>query len=190
MGLFKDLCQEFEPIAVEIYIQAPRNVRSSMLKLALKIYAHRFIDDEIAKILDAMKRLEALAEVRNQIAHGHCSNYSVHEDNVQVASGHYLLPSLNEGEFHERSLRFHHVPATIDAFREEVRDLRWQIIQASRGLRIRSQDNRTPFDGMIDQAVRRIARREVIGKDALEELRKLFGQIDFFERTVPPTAAE
>lgn len=172
MGLFKALCNDFEPIAVESYVQAPRNVRSSMLKLALKSYAHRFLEGEVAAVLDALKRLDALAEIRNQIAHGHCSNFSAQENGVQVASGHYLLPSLNEGTYHERNHGFHHIPATINAFTAEVRLHRGRIMDVSIALRMRNQDNLDGFGQMLNHHVKRIARSEVSGPAALAELEK------------------
>ncbi len=131
MGLFRWLCEQTEPIAVASYIKAPRAVRVSMFDLALGIYRHRLTDGEIAQIRAATSRLNKLSAVRNEIAHGHVANINHSEQigDVQevVANGNYLLPSFNEGSWHDRSFRFHHTAETIYAFREEVREHRWII---------------------------------------------------------------
>lgn len=131
MGLFRWLCEQTEPIAVASYIKAPRVVRVSMFDLALEIYSHRLTDEEIAQIRAATSQLNKLSAVRNEIAHGHVENVNRTEQigDVQevVASGNYLLPSFNEGNWHDRNFRFHHTAETIYDFREEVREHRWAI---------------------------------------------------------------
>jgi hypothetical protein len=141
MGLFKWLCGDTEPIAVASYIQAPRKVREAMLDLAIEIHGHRMLPDETVQIRQALARLKKLAPVRNEIAHGHVSEKTETELRPEgskiVASGLYLLPSLNEGDWHERTYRFHHTVDTIVAFQEEVRDHRWTIIQTHTAAQVR-----------------------------------------------------
>lgn len=90
-----------------------------------------------------MGRLNKLASIRNEIAHGHVSETNMVEERdgvrITVASENYLMPSLNEGGFHERAFRFHHTAETIFAFQEEVRDHRWAIHTAYTSAVMREQ---------------------------------------------------
>lgn len=151
-----------------------------MLKFAIETYKHRFQGDEIKTVLTAMKRLEALAEVRNQIAHGHCSQQTATVDGEVVASGNYLLPSLNESRFHERSIRFNHIPDTINAFTMAVREHRGKIMDVSLALQVREQEHKNGAGYMLDHHVKRIATKEVVGQEALRELREFLKWAELF----------
>ena len=145
MGLFQALCGEAEPVASVAYVQAPRKVRVSMLRLAIDSYSHRMLDDERSDIITALNRLDKLATTRNEIAHGHVSNPTMIETGQEgeqtiVAQGHYLLPALSEGGWQQRTPRFHHTFDTIYAFQEDVRDQRWSIIQAQTRMIMREQE--------------------------------------------------
>lgn len=139
MGLFGLLCRDVEPVAFAAYVRAPRAVRTSMLKLALEVYGHRLLPEEAARVTKALTRLDKLAATRNEIAHGHVSHHTANEDGVKVAEGNYLLPSYNENGPFERDFRFHHTAATIDAFKEQVRDERWAIRQIRTAIVMREQ---------------------------------------------------
>lgn len=133
-----------------------------------------------------MKRLEALAEVRNQIAHGHCSQQSATVDGKVVASGNYLLPSLNESRFHERSIRFNHIPDTINAFTMEVREHRGKIMDVSHALQMREQDHKSGPGYMLEHHVKRIARKEIVGAEALEQLKGFVDWVVSLDAGKPP----
>jgi hypothetical protein len=145
MGLYAMLVKESEPVAFAAYIKAPRKVRVLMLRLAIDTYCHRFLANELTAINTAIDHLDKLASVRNEIAHGHVSSCTMQEGspdgtNRIVASGHYLLPSLNEGDWHQRTFRFHHTAETIYEFQESVRDHRWTIMQTENQVRMREQE--------------------------------------------------
>jgi len=182
LGLFKLLCEATEPVAIESFIQAPRAVRGSMLKFAIETYAHRFNEGEAKVVYKAMEKLDILARTRNEIAHGHCSTQTVQIDGDVVASGNYLLPSLNEGEFHERSLRFNHIPETIYAFVEKVREQRGKIMDVRTQIITRDQQQQHMAEATVRHHVGRVARMELQGDEAIDELRKLIGWIDETER--------
>ena len=139
MGLFARLCRENEPVAFAAYVKAPRLVRFSMLRLAIEVYEHRLLPGEIAEVRKALNVLDKLATTRNEIAHGHVSHHTAHEDGVKVAEGNYLLPSYNENGPFERDFRFHHTADTIEQFTEKVRDARWAVMQVDQATIQREQ---------------------------------------------------
>jgi|SRR5215218_8035114 hypothetical protein len=124
MGVYRELLADDEPSAFESYVDSPRSRRDAMLKAALQRYAHKFEGEEVERLRSAMNALGRLSEVRNQIAHGHCSNQTRTVEGEVVMAGHYLLPSLNEGSWHERSVRYAHTADTIRAFEKKVREHR------------------------------------------------------------------
>lgn len=141
MSLFKWLCAETEPTAFEVYVSANRGVRGKMLSQALDRYAHRLFAAEIAEIREAMKALDRLAKVRNQIAHGHVSKMSMTYGKEKVMDGHYLVPSLNEaGHQIVRDPRYAHTATEIDAWRDEVRHERGRIMDATLAPQLREQE--------------------------------------------------
>lgn len=127
MGLFKWLCGDAEPVAMLSYTKAPRKVRSAMLLAALDIYGTRLRGGEIDLVKASLKRLDDLSEIRNAIAHGHVSQMKIEENGTVVAEGHYLLPSFNEGAWHERGWRFQNTAESIEKFTKEVRGIRAEL---------------------------------------------------------------
>jgi hypothetical protein len=121
MGLFRILCKDREPTVFELYVGSPRGRRNEMLKAAIKRHQSRFQVDEINQIKAAIKALDRLASIRNEIAHGHCADVNNKVDEQTVMKGYYLLPSLNEGFWHERSPRFAHTIESINEFTAAVR---------------------------------------------------------------------
>jgi len=146
MRLFKHICGEAEPVASVAYEYAPRSVRYSMLEEALKHYSFRFVPDETAKILKAMKRLNKLAAVRNEIAHGMITHHTQAGKDGTVVSGYYLVSPPSEGWPHDPGYRFHHTPTTIAAWVEQVRDQRWEVLQIYQALLIRDQEEQSKAD--------------------------------------------
>ena len=140
MGLFRVLCKEREPTVFEMYVGAPRGRRNEMMKAALKRYESGLLSEEIKQIGTAMKALDKLASTRNELAHGHCSDYSASMNNQTVMSGHFLLPSLNEGVFHERSLRFAHTVESMSEFTAAVRHHRGTVMDIQFAIMQRQQD--------------------------------------------------
>jgi hypothetical protein len=139
IGLFKTICSDKEPLAFETYVKSPRNRRSEMLKSAMKRYERRFQNDEIKQVRVAVKELDNLASVRNEIAHGHCCEYESTEDGKVVMSGNYLMPSINEGVWHERSPRYVHTVESMALFTKTVRQCRSTIMDVHIAMRLRDQ---------------------------------------------------
>jgi hypothetical protein len=140
MGLFRILCGFSEPTAFEAFVSSPRNRRGEMIKAAMKRYKGRFTGNEIEQVLAAMKALDKLAATRNEIAHGHCSQPTVTHNGDVVMSGNYLLPSLNEQGWHERSFRYAHTVESMSAFVAEVRQHRGVIMDVQFAVQIRKQE--------------------------------------------------
>lgn len=140
MGLFNWLSNQ-EHIAKQAYQRSPRAVRSQMLKDALSFYHRQTTDDEKSTILNGMKQLDKLAKIRNQIAHGHVSDFTQSADNEVVVKGVFLMPALNErGVPTQREPRYALTSGEIDEFREAVRDHRWEILTAQMQAMARSQN--------------------------------------------------
>lgn len=174
LGLFRQICDEIEPMAVGRFTNALRKNRYQMLKMAMQTYSFRFVDNEIDIVTSALKELGKLADVRDQIAHGNVAVESRMEEGAVAVSGHFLLPSFNEGEFHERTFRYRHTPETISNFVSELRNWRGQIMDVHGALmnRTQSQIHGVPDGFALLQVVRRFARLETFGQKALDELTK------------------
>ncbi|MFC5342492.1 hypothetical protein ACETK8_12595 [Brevundimonas staleyi] len=143
MGVFSFLCSKVEPTAFDTYVAGSRSVRSRMLLVALNRYQERFTSAELGEIRAAMKALDRLALMRNQIAHGHVGSRNSTVDGVVVMEGHFLLPSLNEVGHHiARDFRYSHTAADIDEWRDRVRAERARIMDAEMGARMRDQEVR------------------------------------------------
>ena len=141
MGLFNWLIK-YEHIALRAYQRSPRSVRTQLLKDALDYHSGRITDDEKATILDNLKKLEKLAKIRNQIAHGSVVDFSSNMDNEVVLRGVFLMPALNElGLRVSREPRYALTSGQIDEFREVVRDYRWEIFQAQFAATSREQNS-------------------------------------------------
>ena len=140
MGLFRLLCGEREPTAFQTYVASPRNRRSSMLKSAMERYKGHFQDSEVKQLLAAMKAFDKLASIRNEIAHGHCSEVNGIIEGEVAMVGHYLLPSFNERGWHERSFRYSHTADTINAFTTAVREQRGIVMDIQFAIMTRAQD--------------------------------------------------
>ena len=146
MGLFKVLCAEREPTAFSAYVMSPRNRRTAMMKLALDRYKDRFQNEEADQVRAVLKALDKLAETRNEIAHGHCSDYESSDPSGVVMSGNYLMPSWNEGHWHERSPRYAHNVETLKSFTASVRQHRAAIMDIDSAIRIRTQEAYNKLD--------------------------------------------
>lgn len=141
LGLFRYILNQREPIAFQTFVESPRSKRTAMLRMAMQKYADEFIEGEVDAIKASLSALEKLAEVRNQIAHGHCSHTEARQDDKITMSGYYLLPALNEGHWHERSLRYAHTDKSISEFVETVRLHRGKIMDISFALLQRRQQS-------------------------------------------------
>ena len=146
MGLFRTLCAEREPTAFSAYVMSPRNRRTEMMKLALERYKDRFQGDEAEQVRTIMKALDKLAAIRNEIAHGHCSDYEASDPGGVTMSGNYLMPSWNEGHWHERSMRYAHNDDTIRAFTASVRQQRALVIDIQAAVAVRAQEAHKKLD--------------------------------------------
>lgn len=179
LGLFRQICDGIEPMAVTRFVVANRSTRYSMLKAAMQVYPYRFEEGEIEKITSALNKLEKLSKTRNELVHGHVAGMSMQENGIQVASGNFLMPSFNEGGFHERSFRYHHTTQSIAGFIEELRNWRGQIMDVHGDLLNRTQDRLQGIsDGMsFVETARRIARLEIHGDEAVFEMAKVIGYV-------------
>lgn len=129
MGIFRQLCATKEPVAFEAYVRSGRAVRIKMLKDALAKYSGYFTEDETAEMLDAIGNLNGLAQIRNQIAHGHVAKMRVESDGVLEMDGHFLVPSINEkGQHMFRNSRYALTAQEIDVWRQQVRAERAKIM--------------------------------------------------------------
>ena len=143
MGLFGWLCSKAEPTAFETYVASSRSARGKMLLSALGRYERRFLETELVEIRAAMKALDRLAQMRNQIAHGHVSSTKRIEDDVVIMEGNFLLPSLNEaGHQVMRDFRYAHTAQEIDVWRDRVRAERAKIMDAHHAAVMRAQNAR------------------------------------------------
>jgi hypothetical protein len=155
MGLFANLSTPRNGLAFKVYVAASRAQRQRLLRAAIDEYGSCFVGEEKANVLRELAELDKLAPVRNEIAHGHCSNVKFTEDDKLVMSGHFLLPSLNEGFRLDRSdHRYYHTVDTIQTFTQTVRRHRGVILDVDMALRIRWQESRMALDantrGLLD----------------------------------------
>lgn len=175
MGLFKTICQEREPLILETYVKSPRNRRNEILKLALKRYKQRFRDEEIKQIIAAMKQLDNLAAVRNEIAHGHCGEYrEVNEHGEVLMSGFYWLPSINEGIWHARTVRHAHTAETMASFVTEVRKYRGIIMDIDLAVILRDQEENqrlSPETRSVIQIAKLVTDGSILPQDVLLNLK-------------------
>ena len=143
MGLFRWLCATSEPVAFEAYVAASRSARGKMLLSALTRYHDHFQPQELIDIRAAVKALDKLSPMRNQIAHGHVSHQRRTSDDILIMDGNFLVPSLNEaGHQTERDIRYAHTAEEIDNWRDRVRAEREKIMDAEGAARKRAQDSR------------------------------------------------
>lgn len=140
MGLFRLLCDPGEPVAMQAFVASPRSVRYRMLRHAMTRYKDWFEPGQVAGVESALRDLDRLASTRNEIAHGHVSEYNGQVDKTVVASGNYLLPSYHENDAIERGFRYTHVPETLKKFTNDVRRSRGVIMDAMVKLAMAEQD--------------------------------------------------
>lgn len=140
LDVFRHLRKESDPDAFKSYVRAPRNKRARLLRDAIRQSSDKFSSKEVSDLLTAMQHLERLAKTRNEIAHGHCSLTNSTEDGKLVMSGHYLLPSINDGHWHERELRYAHTMNSILSFVTDVSVQKRVVIHALRDARLRAQN--------------------------------------------------
>lgn len=128
--LFKHLCEDREPTAFDTYKKAPRRIRADMLRFAITLNRERFHDEEIKSITKALKAIDKLAETRNEIAHGHCSDVRHSVNGVEVMKGHFIVPSLSERDWKSSDKGFAYSAKDIDSFTEKVREQRGVVMDA------------------------------------------------------------
>ncbi len=176
MGLFSLLCKENEPIAFASYVKAPRSVRSSMLRLCLEVYNHKIGPNESKSIMDSITKLDKLAAVRNEIAHGSVCSLREHIDNQVIADGHYLLPSFNEQGPFEREYRFHHTSTSIQQFEQSVQIERRKILEIINSIRLREQSAENLAGPQVysqRDAARRIANGQIRPNEIMRYMKPL-----------------
>jgi len=183
MGLFRALCGDLEPVAMEAFVQAPRRVRESMLALAMQTYEHRFIGTEIAGVQTVLKQMGKLSARRNEIAHGVVVEHQGTVGGAVVAEGHYLLPSRNENGPTVREHRFHYTPETLQKFIADVREQGGALQDIYIALMTRNQDflQQPAFNNCgtaIVDVSHRLTRREPNVSDAMSLLRRIIERMD------------
>lgn len=147
--LFAGLCEMKEPVAIETFRVAPRPSRTAMIKSALKHHASRVTPDEVSNVIDALKQLEKLSSMRNEIAHGHVAEINGSVDGQTVMKGIFLSSTITpEGMLssREKNKQYAHTAEEIDEWREKVRCERGKIMDVYFAMRIRDQD---AFDAQI-----------------------------------------
>jgi hypothetical protein len=183
MGLFRALCGDLEPVAMEAFVQAPRRVRESMLVLAMQTYQHRFIEGEIARVHAVLKQMGKLSARRNEIAHGVVAEHQGTVGGTVVAEGHYLLPSRNENGPMVREHRFHYTPETLHSFIADVRGQNGAIQDIYFALMMRDQEflQQPAFNNWGTAVVdvsHRLVRRELNASDAMGLFRRIIARMD------------
>jgi hypothetical protein len=183
MGLFRALCGDLEPVAMEAFVQAPRKVRESMALLAMNTYAYRFVGTEVADVQASLKEMNKLASRRNEIAHGFVVEYHGRDGNTVVAEGHYLLPSRNETGPMVREPRFHHTPETLRQFITDIRRENGKIQDVyfavmTRGQDFAQQPEFNDWGTALMDVSRRLGRQELNAADALRLLRLIMSRVD------------
>lgn len=147
--LFMHLCGMQEPIAMETFRVAPRPARSAMIRSALKHHVSRVTLEETSTVLGALKRLEKLSAMRNEIAHGHVSNVSVSADGVLTMRGNFLTSTLSPSGLlasREDNKKYAHTALEIDEWRDKVRDQRGRIMDVWEAIVMRDQDARRQLE--------------------------------------------
>lgn len=154
-------CGTEQPALTAVFLLASRNRRYAMLREALKGKPHKVTSSELTEINDLLRSLDKLAERRNQIAHGYCVSMRGTKDGGVVYEGNYLIPSLVDGMPIDRSLKplkYAHTALTIDAFTEEVRDVRWGLIQLKSKLMDRTNEFEKSISIPLKVLIREAAR--------------------------------
>ena len=144
--LFISLCNDREPIAVGTFRVAPRKSRNEMIKSALEHHASRINRDEVAYVIDALKKLDKLASMRNQIAHGYVSHITATIDGKILLRGNFLTSTLNPFgtlSAREENWKYAHTAAEIDEWRDKVRHERGRIMDVWIAIIGRDQRART-----------------------------------------------
>ena len=140
--LFVHLCNMREPIAIETFRVAPRPARGAMIKSALKHHASRVTPEQASAILDALKKLEKLSSMRNEIAHGHVSQISKNENDHIIMQGNFLSSTINPMGIwasREDNKKYAHTAAEIDEWRDKVRHERGRIMDVWEAIVTRDQ---------------------------------------------------
>ena len=140
--LFVHLCNMREPIAIETFRVAPRPARGAMIKSALKHHASRVTPEQAPAILDALKKLENLSSMRNEIAHGHVSQISKNENDHIIMQGNFLSSTINPMGIwasREDNKKYAHTAAEIDEWRDKVRHERGRIMDVWEAIVTRDQ---------------------------------------------------
>lgn len=176
---------------MEAFIDSPRGRRTRMLRSALQAFQHRLLPEEIKVVEKSLAELDKLAQLRNEIAHGHVSKCTMDEDGRRIAEGNYLLPSLNENGPHERGYRYHHTLETLERFVADVRKWRGDILDVDFALL--GRDNEKEFSPeyhgcgyMLRFISQKIARYELSGSDAIVQLADLLKRIEQGPVIPPP----
>lgn len=184
---FETLCGAIEPIAMQTFRIAPRAARYRMVEAAASQYDHLLIDDEAAQLQLALRRLDKLASVRNEIAHGYILHIGYTENGEQKANGYHLIPSMQEDAFASVEPHYHHTPASILLWIEELRAPRATIAVIGRALRRRleTRRNHTGHSYDLEITARRIVNGRLVGIQAIEAMRELIADYDEFPDAAP-----
>lgn len=172
--LFRHLCEEREPTAFDTYKEAPRTIRAKMLKYAMKLNQHRLKAEETEIVIKALKAIDKLAEMRNEIAHGHCSNVSHSANGVEVMKGHFIIPSLSERDWQKTEHDFAYSADDIDSFTAKVREQRGFVMDIYYALVLREQDagQKSTREGQLTiQRAKQIAFGLIPAADVLKHLK-------------------
>jgi len=127
LSIFRFLCSEFEPTACETFLIAPRSSKNKMLISAAKRYSRYILENEVAELSSAIKKLDKLAVRRNEIAHGQVMSFDAVLNNKEVASGYFLLSSLQGDIAHERNIKYAYDIDKIKKFSADVREIRAKL---------------------------------------------------------------
>jgi len=134
LGLYKLLQADHAPEMIPKYVKAVRGPRARMMSQAVDERADRFEGQELEIVRNATAALTALANRRNEITHGHCTEANSVVNGVTVMKGHYLHSAWHENKPIERiphnpEPRFALTADDIRSFETAVRDARWAIFE-------------------------------------------------------------
>jgi hypothetical protein len=140
-GRMATISRTVQSVPLQVFLKGNRDRRNQMLKEALRENGHRILPPQCSEVIAALSKLNALAERRSQIAHGYCISTKQTVDGEVTMAGCYLIPSLVEGVHVDRTqneLKYAHTASSINEFTEEVRDVRWQLVQVRTAIMERS----------------------------------------------------
>lgn len=149
--LFEYICNGREQIACEVYSVAPRESRNRMLRSALEKYSYMINQDEKKDLIKSLKELDRLAQFRNEVAHGYCSDVSRSENEIKTMSGHYIIPTAIENNWGTSPFKFAHTAEDIRKFISDLRIERGKIMDIMHQIMMREQSSvaNLPYETQI-----------------------------------------